>query len=167
MSERANDASAHRPVALPASGSGSPGQEWEDVASLVIIGANGSGKSRLGAWIEDHPPSGRAVHRIAAQRALSVPEVVPPKNERTARVALMYGRDNAQPSQKTHIRWNKGKTTSLLNDFAHLLALLFAQEGTRNKAHVEKTREVNGYVPVPESNSSPSSPMTSTRRRRP
>ena len=41
--------------------------------SVVVIGANGSGKSRLGAWIEQR--NFEKVHRIAAQRNLSFSEV--------------------------------------------------------------------------------------------
>lgn len=37
--------------------------------SVIIIGANGSGKSKLGAWIEQQDLE--KVHRIGAQRKLS------------------------------------------------------------------------------------------------
>lgn len=37
--------------------------------SMVIIGANGSGKSKLGAWIGKQTPNN--THRISAQRALT------------------------------------------------------------------------------------------------
>ena len=47
--------------------------EIKDVSSVIIIGANGSGKSRLGAWI-DAPDSKIPVHRISAQRALTMQE---------------------------------------------------------------------------------------------
>lgn len=40
--------------------------------SVVIIGANGAGKSKLGAWIERQ--SLENVHRIAAQRNLNFNE---------------------------------------------------------------------------------------------
>ena len=35
--------------------------------SVIIIGANGSGKSKLGAWIEQQ--SLEEIHRISAQRS--------------------------------------------------------------------------------------------------
>lgn len=38
--------------------------------SLVVVGANGSGKSRLGAWL--HSQSSNNAHRISAQRFLTV-----------------------------------------------------------------------------------------------
>ena len=48
--------------------------EYQDKChSIIIIGANGSGKSQLGAWIgawiEKKNPNG--THRIGAQRALT------------------------------------------------------------------------------------------------
>ncbi|NEO56508.1 MAG: hypothetical protein F6K54_27575 [Okeania sp. SIO3B5] len=44
--------------------------------TVVIIGANGSGKSRLGRWIEEHQESSQVVHRISAQRNLDFSEYV-------------------------------------------------------------------------------------------
>ena len=46
--------------------------------SVIIIGANGSGKSKLGAWIEGEDPLD--VHRIAAQRNLNFQENIPLSN---------------------------------------------------------------------------------------
>lgn len=46
--------------------------------SLILIGANGSGKSKLGAWIEDQNPEN--VHRIGAQRNLNFKQNIPLTN---------------------------------------------------------------------------------------
>ena len=43
--------------------------------AVIIIGANGSGKSKLGAWIEQQ--SMQNVHRIGAQRKLNFSENIP------------------------------------------------------------------------------------------
>jgi len=40
----------------------------------VIIGANGSGKTRFGVWIEFSSRARDLVHRIAAQKSLSIPD---------------------------------------------------------------------------------------------
>ena len=45
------------------------------VNSLIIIGANGSGKSKLGAWIEQQ--DGDRIHRVGAQRSLNFSEYIP------------------------------------------------------------------------------------------
>ena len=42
--------------------------------SLIIIGANGSGKSRLGAWIEEKDLQN--THRVSAQRSLTFGEYI-------------------------------------------------------------------------------------------
>ena len=42
--------------------------------SLILIGANGSGKSRLGAWIEQNDME--KVHRVGAQRSLNFGEFI-------------------------------------------------------------------------------------------
>ena len=48
--------------------SGSPIKKTSASNSVIFIGANGSGKSRLGAWIEQQRPA--LVHRIVAQRGM-------------------------------------------------------------------------------------------------
>lgn len=54
----------------------------DSIQNFVIVGANGSGKSHLGAWIETN---NKDVLRISAQRALSVPDVI------TLKVKKMLG----------------------------------------------------------------------------
>ena len=46
--------------------------------SVIIVGANGAGKSKLGAWIEQKDFA--KVHRIAAQRGISFNKNIPLKN---------------------------------------------------------------------------------------
>lgn len=53
----------------------------DSIQNFVIVGANGSGKSHLGAWIETN---NKDVLRISAQRALSVPDVITFKSEENA-----------------------------------------------------------------------------------
>jgi hypothetical protein len=44
--------------------------------SLVFVGANGAGKSRLGAWIEFQSEYVNETHRISAQKSLDMPKSV-------------------------------------------------------------------------------------------
>ena len=60
------------------------------VNSLIIIGANGSGKSKLGAWIEQQDPEN--VHRVGAQRSLNFSEHVPLKSYEESEGEFFYGR---------------------------------------------------------------------------
>lgn len=43
--------------------------------SVVILGPNGSGKTRLGSWLEMQSGLKDRVHRISAQKSLTMPEV--------------------------------------------------------------------------------------------
>lgn len=63
-----------------------------DVSSIIIIiiGANGSGKSKLGAWIEQQNYS--QVHRIGAQRNLNFNENITLKSYSQAEDFVFYGR---------------------------------------------------------------------------
>ncbi len=42
--------------------------------SILLIGANGAGKTRLGTWIEMTSPQCKLVHRLSAQKSLSMPD---------------------------------------------------------------------------------------------
>lgn len=57
--------------------------------SVVIIGANGSGKSKLGAWIEQQDLSN--IHRIGGQRNLNFSENIPLKRYSQAEDYVWYG----------------------------------------------------------------------------
>lgn len=57
--------------------------------AVIIIGANGSGKSKLEAWIEQQ--SLQDVHRIGAQRKLNFSENIPLKSYSKAEDTVFYG----------------------------------------------------------------------------
>lgn len=103
-----------------------------DLKQLVIIGANGSGKSRFGFRIEELYLD--QVHRISAQKSLAFPVSVSPKSLEQARMTHYYGAYNENwdgvtfTQQKTNGRWGKKGATHLLDDFSHLLVLLYSEE---------------------------------------
>lgn len=96
--------------------------------SVIIIGANGSGKSKLGAWIEDQDPD--IVHRIGAQRNLNFNPNLPLSNYDDAKNKIIYGTDDEDTVKRRDkgVRWNwgKSKTTKLIDDFDDVLAALIA-----------------------------------------
>lgn len=95
--------------------------------SIIIIGANGSGKSKLGAWIEEKEPGN--VHRIGAQRNLNFDSNIILSNYDDAKNKIMYGTNDAGYLQRHDkgYRWDWGKTTTkLLDDFDIVLAALIA-----------------------------------------
>ena len=105
-----------------------------DCNSVIIIGANGSGKSKLGAWIEQQSLDG--IHRICAQRSLNFNENIALKNFAQAEELVFYGTndDNIHKSRKSYRwDWGRGYTTTLLNDFENVLAALLAKQNNDNR----------------------------------
>lgn len=107
--------------------------------SVIIIGANGSGKSKLGAWMEQQ--NMMEVHRIGGQRNLNFSENIPLQNYTQAEDAVFFGTTNEanvlKPSK--FWRWKDGKeyTTTLLNDFGNVLAALIALTNNENAKYVD------------------------------
>ncbi|WP_198960054.1 AAA family ATPase [Synechococcus sp. BO 8801] len=120
---------------------------------VVVIGANGSGKTRLGIWLEGQNQGHIPVHRIGAQKALALPDYAEVKNVEQAERELYFGRSDqhASTDRKIHDRWGGNPATHLLNDYNGVLALLFAKESERDRIHTQMTREVAAYLPVPDS----------------
>ncbi len=134
-------------VTLPPQVAGAGNAQFPNLHSMVILGANGSGKSRLGAWIEE--TSGENGRRISAQRALSIPLNIDPQNYEQARLTFTLGYYRpewetwdlaTQKSLRKSQRWNGDPTGHLLTDFVHLLALLFANERLRDQAYAQAGR---------------------------
>ena len=97
-------------------------------SSVVFIGANGAGKTRLGVYLERHFANSTVeTHRIAAHRSLQLnPNVVPPNLE-LAQNRLLFGRDDGRRKNKEISRWGQKPETILLNDFDHVLSALYAE----------------------------------------
>lgn len=108
--------------------------------SLIIIGANGSGKSKLGAWIEQQNMEN--VHRIGAQRNLNFQENVPLKSYSQAEDFVFYGTDDKSSKKTKNHRWNWGKsyTTKLMDDFDNVLAALIALKNYDNEKYVKECK---------------------------
>ena len=122
-------------------------------SNVVIIGANGSGKSRLGAWIESRNNIGN-VHRVAAQRSLAIPDYVTLKSYEQAYDELFYG--SATDKNKGN-RWgyDNRQTTTLLNDYNSVLSTLFAKQAKSNNDFV-RIYKANTLVNSPQ----PTAPKT-------
>ncbi|BAR53165.1 hypothetical protein TFKS16_3009 [Tannerella forsythia KS16] len=111
--------------------------------SFVIIGANGSGKSRLGKHIEDNTPEGNS-YRISAQRALTIPDFVPLKSFEEASGLLLYGTTNQFYLNKKNKgnKWGfEGYQNILINDFDNLLSSVFALKNKENDKFVQACKE--------------------------
>ncbi|WP_373511068.1 DUF4435 domain-containing protein [Persicitalea sp.] len=103
-----------------------------DFEQLVIIGANGSGKTRFGSNIEQRYYE--HTHRISAQKSLSMPDFVSTKSKEVAEGEFLYGHwDKSNPNYyKTQgwiqARWGNDMNTFLLNDYEKLMVLLHTEE---------------------------------------
>ena len=99
--------------------------------SIVIIGANGSGKTRFGRDIEKRYDA--QTHRISAQKSLTMPKEVSPTSKLRAESEFLYGYfDEKNPKanviHKSHQRWGQNPNTFLLNDYQKLMVLLHTEE---------------------------------------
>lgn len=119
-------------------------QEVESVQNFIIVGANGSGKSHLGAWIEKQSANGNVL-RISAQRALSIPDNITIKSEEAAWNKIYYGEENHH-DKNYKWNWGNGLTTTLINDYDSVLSAIFARLNKEDRAYVIdcKNRELNG-----------------------
>lgn len=111
--------------------------------SLIIIGANGSGKSKLGAWIEQQDME--KVHRIGAQRSLNFGDFIELKSREQAENSLLYGVDNIENNnsyRKKLVRWDYGEfTTRLLNDYRDVLSLMIAIKNQTQDKYIKECKE--------------------------
>lgn len=98
-------------------------------SSVIFVGANGSGKTRLAVYLENIP--NYTVHRISAHRALSLNPKVEKIDEDTAIRFFRYGTDiqGATNLHRISNRWHGKQATHLLNDFDLVLQALFAEFG--------------------------------------
>lgn len=115
---------------------------------FVVIGANGSGKTRLGTWIER--ALGEKAHRIAAQRVLGIADYAQMLALEQADNALRYGNAEHVGNKMGH-RWGNKPETHMLNDYSTLLSVLFARSAKRDADHTQATRVAGAFVPVPDS----------------
>ena len=106
-----------------------PDEKETNYQSMIIIGANGSGKSRLGAWIEQN--SLDKAHRISAQRSLTFNKYINLKSYEAAMNLLTYGsetplRDHRQRWEYDGEKYNP--ITSMLRDYENVLSALIAMQ---------------------------------------
>lgn len=128
-----------RKILIPNHDGKNESEELTLIDNLVIVGANGSGKSRLGSRIENQTTY-RPVKRISAQRLLQVPDRA---QQRTLVQSLNELVNN----------WRNRNVIELQNDYELALSTIFAQTGKRNEDYVElcKQSTTNKIPPVPES----------------
>lgn len=81
--------------------------------SLIIIGANGAGKSQLGAWMEKQRPA--TIHRIGAQRSLSFGNYIIQRSYEQASNLVLYGDEKEKDNHNG--RWVMYLKTKTIKKF--------------------------------------------------
>jgi hypothetical protein len=116
-------------VEVPRAGSTLRLEFWAGT-SILLLGANGTGKTRLGVLIEN--ALGEQALRISAHRSLTMNTNVPIKSLATALHQLRYGSEHAnrqpQAHERVNYRWGNAPATRLLSDFDHLIVALYAEQ---------------------------------------
>lgn len=117
--------------------------------SLIIIGGNGTGKSKLGEWMEK--ASGASTYRIGAQRSLVFGRYIQQRSYEQAINLLMYGQETEQMSHD--LRWGYdgekyNYTATLLNDYENVLSALIALKVREQEQYISecKKREAENQV---------------------
>jgi hypothetical protein len=118
--------------------------------SAVILGANGSGKTRLGSWLEMESGQKDKVHRISAQKSLTMPVVSFSTSVDAARADLIYGHREGTFNYKIGSRWGGNPNTFLLNDFEKLLAYLFSDENDTSTKYRQSAKQSTERIAPPE-----------------
>lgn len=113
-----------------------------DSNSIIIIGANGAGKSHLGAWIEKNNVT--HVHRIGAQRSLIFGEYIQQKSYEQSTNLLFCGENTYKQNHDKRWGWDGSKynyTSSMLNDYEHVLSALIAKKTLQQEKYIKECKE--------------------------
>jgi energy-coupling factor transporter ATP-binding protein EcfA2 len=141
---------------LPTAGDSGKTTEIQNTGAVVIVGANGSGKSRIGNWLDQQSPQYTLVHRISAQKSLSIPDSVSSIALSKAQAAVWYGNEVAEGKEnpwayKIGHRWGSYPISHLLSDYEKLLVLLFSDEVELSTKYRQAARQSTARIEPPES----------------
>jgi ABC-type cobalamin/Fe3+-siderophores transport system ATPase subunit len=113
--------------------------EVNNQSSLVFVGANGAGKTRLGVHIEQQiRNSNTPVQRLAAQRSIVFKDDLSLVKSEAALNTLRFGGPKATKQHTDHNRWGQKPATKPLADFDGLLQALYAEQ---SEATVKENQE--------------------------
>lgn len=139
-----------RKIILPKRDGSEQTEEIEYSQSLVIVGANGSGKSRLSVWLEKKLlHENQIARRISAQRSLRFSDYIQPKSEDQAEAELVWG-DKSTSLEKVSVdnKILKKKNALfggqdnhfILNDFDRVLSLLLSKTNSVNSKYAKDSQ---------------------------
>ena len=102
---------------------------------VVLLGANGAGKTRFGVKVEELNDGKFSkwdgseeflVHRISAQKSLSISERITISDNESSKHELYYGNADSR-APKHNYRHGNSPATHLLDDYSQALSLLFSE----------------------------------------
>ena len=101
---------------------------------IVLLGANGAGKTRFSVKIEEmndpafssnfHKQSN--IHRLSAQKSLTISTSIPIYDHESSERNLFLGTTDRN-ANKSAYRFHHNPATNLLDDFQQVLSLLFSE----------------------------------------
>ena len=116
--------------------------------SVVFVGANGAGKTRLGVFIENKILP-KNVQRIAAQKSLSLNDNFNVISSERAQKILRFGVDHVTPEvYKANSRWGGKPAIHFLSDFDALLQALFAEHNQAASRYLRESK-VGENISIP------------------
>ncbi|MBC8549978.1 MAG: AAA family ATPase [Candidatus Brocadiales bacterium] len=115
-------------------------EELKTNTSFLLIGANGAGKTRLGTWIELNSPQKEKVHRISAQKSLSMPDTTTPTSIDRAEKDLLFGHVDGAWGHKQGHKWGSKPSIFMLNDFQKLMVYLFSDHTEKSAKYLADSR---------------------------
>lgn len=121
----------------------------ETSKSIVLIGANGSGKTRLGTWIESTSPEKHKVHRVSAHRSLSLPDSIQPESIVRARNNLLLGSSEGDEINKINFKWGNKPAIFLQNDYQKLMVYLLSEYSEESAKYLSASKETTEKVKLP------------------
>lgn len=130
---------------------------------IVLIGANGSGKTRFSVKIEelnDKDFSGvsygkivtdaNKIHRLSAQKSLTIENSISVSDYESAEQSLYIGRAEQQ-GKKTFYRYLNKPVTHMINDYSAALSFLFSKENKElQEAHAADRKAVESQERRPD-----------------
>lgn len=129
--------------------------------NLIILGANGSGKSRLGSWLENYSSYQNQIHRISAQKSLVFPKFAEFKPLPKAELGFKIGvhdknwLNQVEVNEQNFIlhrrnsKWKNNVNVSLVDDYQALIDLLFSVEQQQRAEYFRASKISEDKVPVP------------------
>lgn len=126
---------------------------------IILLGANGAGKTRFSVKVEElndlkfsnwHVKETTFIHRISAQKSLTIDESILILDIESSQKKLYYG-DSSEYAYKESSRYRSHPATFLLDDYASALSLLFSESNKElQEAHDKDLQAIREGIERPE-----------------